>query len=112
MRAVAVRVISFPFRLDPTGAVATVEQDSDAEIEEEIALAVLVRPGERIQCPTFGVLDPAFVGFELGALQRHLLDFGPDVQVVSVGQARETDGTESVTVAWTRNPQEIGVAST
>jgi hypothetical protein len=105
-------VISFPFRLDSTGAVATVEQDSDTEIEEEIAVAVLVRPGERIQCPTFGVADPVFNGFALGALQRHLLDFGPDIQVTEVGQAQLTDGSEAVTVSWTRNPQPQGAPIT
>ena len=108
----AVRVISFPFRLDTTGAVATVEQDSDHEIEEEIALAMLVRPGERIQCPTFGVADPAFAGFTLGALQRHLIDFGPDIRVTEVGQAVLSDGREQITVAWVRNAQPQGVPTT
>lgn len=108
----AVRVISFPFRLDPTGSVATVEQDSDTEIEEEIAVAMLVRPGERIQAPSFGVADPAFEGFTLGALQRHLNDFGPDIQVTEVGQALLADGSEQVTISWTRNPQPQGVPIT
>lgn len=112
MPDVPIRVISFPFRLDTTGAVATVESDSDQEIEEEIAVAMLVRPGERIQCPTFGVNDPAFDGFVLGALQRHLLDFGPDITVTQVGQAQLSDGREQVTVAWERNAQPQGVPST
>lgn len=112
MRDVSVRVMSFPFRLDHTGAVATVEQDSDQEIEEEIAVAMLVRPGERIQCPTFGVADPAFDGFVAGALQRHLIDFGPDITVTEVGQAQLSDGREQVTISWTRNAQPQGVPST
>jgi len=112
MRGMAVRVISFPFRLDTTGAVATVEQNSDQEIEEEIALAMLVRPGERIQCPTFGVADPAYSGFVLGALQRHLIDFGPDIQVIEVGQSVLSDGREQITVAWARNIQPHGAPTT
>jgi hypothetical protein len=100
-----VRVISFPFRLDGTGAVATVEQDSDAEVEEQIALAALTRTGERIQVPTFGIADPAFSGFQAGALQRHLLDFGPNVAIQSVTVTPTVDGREEVVIDWARIDQ-------
>lgn len=96
------RVISFPFRLDPTGSIATVEQDSDAEIDEQIAVAMSTRPGERIQVPGFGTADPAFVGFEGGALQRHCDDFGPDVEIMNVKTARPVDGREEVVINWVR----------
>lgn len=98
----AVRVISFPFRLDLNGSVATVEQDSDPEIEEQIALAMLTRTGERIQAPTFGVADPAFIGFAAGNLQRHLNDFGPRVEVTAVDISRDVEGRERVVVNWQR----------
>lgn len=96
------RLIAFPFALDGTGAVATVEQDSDAEIDQHIALAMLTRPGERIQVPTFGVADPAFVGFQLGQLQRHLADFGPQVDVLTVSDQRLSEGREQVVITWQR----------
>lgn len=99
-----VRLISFPFRLDPAGGVATVEQDSDTEIDEQIALAMLTRPGERIQVPTFGVKDAAFVGFELGALQRHLNDFGPRVDVTTVS-IRQDSEIERVEINWRRQDE-------
>jgi hypothetical protein len=102
---VAVRLISFPFRLDPSGSVATVEQDGDAEIGEQIALAMLVHPGERIQAPTFGVKDPAFVGFEMGALQRHLNDFGPYVDVTTVSIDRTADTRERAEISWRRRDE-------
>jgi len=101
----AVRLISFPFRLDPTGSVATVEQDGDVEIGEHIALAMLTRPGERIQVPTFGVKDPAFSGFELGALQRHLDDFGPRVEVTTVSIDGTAEGKERAEVSWRRRDE-------
>lgn len=100
-----VRLISFPFRLDPTGSVATVEQDGDAEISEQIALAMLVRPGERIQAPTFGVKDPAFVGFEMGALQRHLNDFGPHVDVTTVSIRQTAESVERAEISWRRRDE-------
>lgn len=101
----AVRLISFPFRLDPVGSVATVEQDGDAEIDEQIALAMLTRPGERIQVPTFGVKDPAFVGFELGALQRHLNDFGPQVEALTISITQTAEGTERAEISWRRRDE-------
>lgn len=100
-----VRLISFPFRLDPTGSIATVEQDGDAEIGEQIALAMLTRPGERIQVPTFGVKDVAFVGFELGALQRHLVDFGPQVEVTTVSIGYTADNAERAEISWRRRDE-------
>ncbi len=101
----AVRLISFPFRLDPTGSVATVEQDGDVEIGEQIALAMLTRPGERIQVPSFGVNDAAFIGFELGILQRHLDDFGPRVEVTTVSVNRTLEGRERAEVSWRRREE-------
>lgn len=101
----AVRLISFPFRLDLTGSIATVEQDGDVEIGEQIALAMLTRPGERIQVPTFGVKDAAFVGFELGALQRHLNDFGPRVEVTTVSIDQTAEGKERAEISWRRREE-------
>jgi hypothetical protein len=94
--------MSFPFRVDPSGVVATVEQGSDRDIEEQLAVALLTSPGERIQVPTFGCADPAFIGFEMGNLTRHLADFGPDVEVVEVGARRRGDDREELTVCWAR----------
>lgn len=96
------RVLSFPFRVDPSGVCATVDHGSDQEVEELIAVACLTAPGERILAPTFGVQDPTFVGFELGNLQRHVLDFGPPVVVSSVEVSRRTDDREELTINWTR----------
>lgn len=101
------RVLAFPFRLDPSGAAATVDAGSDAEIEQQIAVACLTVPGERIQAPTFGVADPAFVGFELGNLQRHLTDFGPAVTVTAADRSAYGVDRESLTIEWTRTGGEL-----
>lgn len=96
------RVLSFPFRIDPSGVAATVEHGGDDEINELIAVACLTTPGERVQVPTFGVADPVFVGFELGNLQRHVLDFGPEVTVSAVNKSRRSDDREELTISWSR----------
>jgi hypothetical protein len=101
-----VRLIGFPFGLDPTGAVRTVEQASDAWVEQCIAVGMLTRPGERIQVPSFGVADPAFDLFPVGSLQRHLADFGPEVLLTEVHVAERSEGRERVLVAWEYNEAE------
>lgn len=97
-----VRLMAFPFRIDGAGAVVTVEQGSDAYIEQQIALAMLVRPGERPTVPTFGVSDPAFAGFEQGVLQRHLDDFEPGVEINTLQIDRTAEGRERVVIDWRR----------
>jgi phage baseplate assembly protein W len=99
--------MSFPFRLDVTGAVASVEQNSDAWIEECVAVAMLTRPGEREQVPTFGVADPAFALFQVGSLQRHLLDFGPQITITEVTVEQLVEGRERVVIAWRHTSDEI-----
>jgi hypothetical protein len=99
------RLISFPFRLDATGAVASVEQDTDPEVDEQIAIAMLTRPGERVTVPSFGVNDPAFDGFVLSALQRQCLDFGPKVSIKAVSTNRMTEGREQIVINWERGPE-------
>jgi hypothetical protein len=100
--SVPARVLAFPFRLDPSGVAATVEAGSDDDIDQQIATACLTIPGERIQAPTFGVADPAFVGFELGNLQRHLIDFLPGVTVAAADRAEWGIDREQLTIHWTR----------
>ena len=99
------QVWDYPFGLGPGGSVATVEQDSDRDIENLLAVACLTRPGERHQCPTFGIADPAFIGWEQPALERHVLDFGPNVNVSSVVVERTSDirgDRERVSISWDR----------
>ena len=95
-------LMSFPFRLTPGGTIATVEQGSDTYIEEQLAVALLTVPGERTQVPRFGCNDPAFAGFEVGDLTRHVTDFGPDVEIAEIGARHRGDDREELTVTWTR----------
>jgi len=97
-----VQTLSFPFRLTRTGAFATVEQGSDDHVTELIAAAVLTRPGERHLVPTFGIDDPAFVGWERLKLVLHLADFGPEVVIEDVTKSSDDHGVERVTMSWRR----------
>ena len=84
------RIISHPFRVSRTGAVATVEQDSDDGLAEQIAVTALTRRGERELVPDFGIDDPTFAGFDAGDLLNALSVFGPPVSIEDV--AVEWDG--------------------
>jgi len=97
--------MAIPFGGDGAGRVRRVEQGSDQQIEQQIVLAMSTRPGERVTVPTFGVADPAFTGFEQGALQRHLDDFGPAVEITTLRVDRATEGRESVVIDWRRRDQ-------
>lgn len=96
------RILSFPFRITPSGSAATVEHGSNGEFDELIAVGVLTAPGERIQAPSFGVDDPAFTGFEVANLQRHCNDFGPPVTILVASPTRRDDDREEVTLSWER----------
>ena len=51
---------AFPFRFGGSGTVAVVEQDTHAEIEQNVKVLVLTHRGERIEVPGFGVSDSTF----------------------------------------------------
>lgn len=98
--------ISFPFRLTPTGSVATVERGSDAEIEEAIAVLCLTPIGERPMRPTFGVPDPAFAGLHVGDVQVGLDEHGPEgVTVLSVSSTPHSNTQEVADIQWTRSAE-------
>jgi hypothetical protein len=72
-------------------------------------VAMLTHPGERITVPTFGTADPAFAGFQLAALQRHCLDFGPDVVVTAADTKLLEGDREYVALRWERaGASEVG----
>ncbi len=92
------RLITYPFRIASGGSVATNLDGSDAVFAGELAVAVLTRQGEREQVPTFGVADPAFVGFDEAALRLHVQIFGPPVRIEQVETRFVDDTTEDVVV--------------
>jgi hypothetical protein len=98
--------LSFPFRLTPTGSVATVERGSDAEIEEAIAVLVLTTIGERPMRPGFGVPDAAFGGLYVGDVQVGLDEHGPKGVVVLGIETTPKNNTQAVAdITWSRGAE-------
>lgn len=51
---------SFPFRLDASGSIATLEQDTWQDVAQCVQVLLTTREGDRIELPTYGVPDPVF----------------------------------------------------
>lgn len=94
------QVLSFPFRLGSNGAVATVEQDSDAAAAEQIAVLLLTRIGERPLSPDFGVTDMVGQGLDPSELAAAISAYGPEVTLQDVSITEVGDGVQQVTVTF------------
>ena len=98
--------LSFPFRLTPTGSVATVERGSNDEIEEAIAVLTLTVVGERPMRPSFGVPDPAFAGLYVGDIQVGLNEHGPKgVVIQSVAITPKNNSQAVADITWSRGTE-------
>lgn len=98
--------LSFPIRVDPlSGGMAAVAPGSDEETNQEIALHVLVRPGEVPLHPSFGTPALPFGdGLDMGGVQLQLREHGhPDVRITDVTtEETPTPGAVSTRIHWER----------
>jgi uncharacterized protein len=105
--------VSFPFRIDDLGQVAS--QTGNANIRARIMEVLMTAPGERVHLPEFGcglrdlVFDPnneilaATTEFTINAaLQRWL---GGEILVESVDVESSTEGEISIEVVYLRLDQ-------
>lgn len=100
-------ILSHPFRLTPTGAVATVEDGTTAANAEAIAVLVLTRHGERRMAPDFGISDPTFGQLDAAEIDAGLALWGPDgVSVSSVTTQPRDDLTSEVVVTFDEDQEE------
>lgn len=94
------RVLSFPFRLLPTGTAATVEEGSEDYFVEAIASHILTRKGEREMVPGYGITDPVFGSPDLVDIAGSIRLYGPDVEIVDVSVTYPTDRSARVVVEF------------
>jgi hypothetical protein len=96
-----VSILSHPFRLAPTGEVATVEDGSTAANAEAIAVLLMTRRGERPMAPDFGITDPTFAELDVAELDAGLALWGPDgVSVTDVDVQPRDDLTSAVVITF------------
>ena len=99
--------LAFPIRVDPqSGGFASVAPGSDEETNQEIALHVLVRPGEVPLYPNFGTPSLPFGdGLDTGGVQLQLREHGhPDVRITeAITDETPTPGAVSTRIHWERD---------
>lgn len=95
-------LISHPFRLAPSGVIATVDDTSDQYVAEQLAVLILTKPGERPLVPDLGLADPTFAGFDGSTLQEQVDAFGPPCQIVDVTITPSGETVQDVEVTFTR----------
>lgn len=87
-------------RLAPNGSFVTVEQGTDIDAREQIAVICLTRPAERPVTPGFGTSDPAFTGFRGTELVARLAQWGPPVTIDSIDIEPLTDSVQRVEIEF------------
>lgn len=92
--------LALPIRVTSTGALASVPQDSDADIRQSIALLVNTRPGERRSEPDYGLPDPRFGTVDVAEIADVIATWEPraDDAVIEVSAVRLVDGAAEQTV--------------
>lgn len=94
-------LVSFPFRLAPTGYVVTRDEDDPAYYAELIGQLVATHLGERIQVPSFGLADPTFTKMDAQELAYKVEAFGPPVRITAVTEEPVGDSVVNVKIEFT-----------
>jgi hypothetical protein len=93
-------LISYPFRLTRTGAVASRDDGSEEYLAEELGQLIQTHPGERELVPTYGFTDPAFTQFDQSMLTAQVATFGPPVIIEAVESRYLSDSDQDIVVRF------------
>lgn len=85
----------------PNGSLATVHQSEDKAHEEQLAMLILTKMGERPLHPSFGLTDPEFTGVEPTEVAAQVSQYGPPVNIEQVEINFTENGVQEVNVLWT-----------
>lgn len=80
------RHLAFPIRVTAGGGLATVEQDSTADIVQSVALLLDTRPDERRSVPEYGLPDPVFGGLNVTQLSQLIAVWEPRADLTTIEQ--------------------------
>ena len=65
--------LALPIAVTGSGRLAVVEQDSEADLAQSVALLLETRPGERRAEPEYGTPDPLFGGVDVAQVTEAIL---------------------------------------
>lgn len=78
--------LAFPIRVTGSGALATVDKDSTADVVQSVGLLLDTRPGERRSVPEYGLPDPVFGGLNVTELAQLITEWEPRADLTTVEQ--------------------------
>lgn len=100
------RVLAWPVTLAGDGTLATVDDQSDDGVTQEVSLAILQRPGERLLAPDCGVPDPIANGLDVDDVNAAMeAQHTPAVCTQVVEGAQDGTGLMPVTIMFDRTDQ-------
>lgn len=102
-------LISFPFRVLPSGQVAVSEEGTNKLYAEQLSVLAMTRPGERLGAPDFGTTDP--IGgdtLDKAEMMSKIIVFGPPVTVTSVVEKMDAS-LNSLSLDITFEPNDYAV---
>lgn len=93
-------LLAHPFRLNKAGHAVTVTQDTDAAVEQQLAVIVQTRKRERALEPDFGITDPTFDVLDRAEVNAVLAEYGPEVRVRSLSRRALSERRVAVELVW------------
>ena len=94
-------ILAFPFRIDETGRVAHVLQNSPEHHRQVIATLMLTGEGERDMAPSLGIAGMAFDQFARTLLERQLAEVRPAIRITETKTDFTSDDTQQVRIYFT-----------
>lgn len=99
-----VALISHPFRIGYGGQLATVEENTDAHLDQHVQLIIGTHLGEREMAWAYGVPQLAWAELTAADIQTVIDLYGPDnLTVDTVFTDAESDLVSTATVLWSRD---------
>jgi len=90
--------LALPFRIGPSGRPVTVEQGSGEWLEQQIAMAILTRPGERPLDASYGLPDPAEWRLSTPDILAVTGRYGPTIASAEVNVTPKGDTAQTIEV--------------
>lgn len=97
--------LKHPMQVGYDGLMATVGENTDEQLTQQVQVIIGTRLGERPMAVGFGVPQLPWAGLHAGDVQAVLDRFGPDIIVTDVTGVPRDMETSDYTVTWARAQQ-------
>jgi hypothetical protein len=95
------RAFVHPLRLDDSGAMVTIDDQSDRYAGQLAGVVVTTNTGERGMAPAYGLVDPSATPISLSMIASTITSCEPDLQVTSISSTLDpTSAAVNLSVTW------------